>query len=107
MHRAYRERPSVFAQLARQDGAVALATRFLCLTAALSGKVHHARQSEIDLEKQIWIIPAERIKSEREHRVPLTASALNVLRRMEILHCPPSADGLIFSGGKIRSPLAQ
>lgn len=103
----YRDLPSVFAQLGRQDGSAALAVRFLCLTAARSGEVRHARWSEIDLEKQIWVVPAERMKAKREHRVPLTTGALNVLRRMEILRPLPSANGLIFPGGKIGSPLSD
>lgn len=103
----YRDLPPVFAQLGRQDGSAALAARFLCLTAARSGEVRHARWSEINLEKQIWVIPAERMKAKREHRVPLTASAINVLRQMEIMRALPSPDGLIFPGGKIGSPLSD
>ncbi len=72
----YRDLPAVFTQLGRQDGSAALAARFLCLTAARSGEVRHALWSEIDFGKQIWVVPAERMKAKREHRVPLTASAL-------------------------------
>lgn len=103
----YRDLPAVFTQLGRQDGSAALAARFLCLTAARSGEVRHALWSEIDFGKQIWVVPAERMKAKREHRVPLTASALDVLRRMKILKSPASTGGLVFPGGKIGSPLSD
>ncbi|GBR05250.1 hypothetical protein AOE01nite_27080 [Acetobacter oeni] len=103
----YRDLPTVFAQLGQQDGSAALAARFLCLTAARSGEVRHALWSEIDFEKQVWIVPAERMKAKREHRVPLTASTVSVLRRMEMLRSRSSADSLVFPGGKIGSPLSD
>lgn len=53
------------------------------------------------------MVPAERMKAKREHRVPLTVSAVSVLRRMEVLTSPASAEGLIFPGGKIGSPLSD
>ncbi len=72
-----------------------LALRFLILTAARSGEVRGARWPEIDTEKRLWIIPADRMKSEREHRVPLSDEALVVLGRVHGL------DGdLVFPGQK-------
>ena len=60
--------------------ATALAFEFLVLTACRSGEVRGARWEEMDLEAQEWRIPAERMKTGREHRVPLSAGALAVLR---------------------------
>ena len=56
-----------------------LALEFLVLTAARSGEVRNARWEEFDLEGAVWTIPAERMKAGREHRVPLSPRALEVL----------------------------
>ncbi len=60
--------------------AVKLAFEFLVLTAARSGEVRGARWNEIDLPVSVWTIPAKRMKSKREHRVPLSGRAVEVLR---------------------------
>ena len=60
--------------------ATALAFEFLVLTACRSGEVRGARWEEMDLETREWRIPPERMKAGREHRVPLSAGALAVLR---------------------------
>lgn len=57
-----------------------LALRFLVLTAARSGEVRGAAWDEIDLGRAVWTVPAERMKAGVEHRVPLSAAALDVLR---------------------------
>ena len=57
-----------------------LAFAFLVLTAARSGEVRGATWSEIHTDAAIWTVPGERIKSGREHRVPLSDAALDVLR---------------------------
>ena len=56
-----------------------LAFEFLVLTAARSGEVRGAVWAEIDFEKATWIIPGERMKTGREHRIPLSTQALEVL----------------------------
>ncbi len=55
------------------------AFKFLTLTATRSGDVRLAQWKEIDLETATWTIPAERMKSARKHRVPLSQPALAVL----------------------------
>ena len=57
-----------------------LAFEFLVLTACRSGEVRGARWEEMDLEAREWRIPPERMKTGREHRVPLSTGALAVLR---------------------------
>ena len=59
--------------------ATKLAFEFLILTACRSGEVRRAMWAEIDIEARLWTIPAERMKAGKEHRVPLSASALIVL----------------------------
>ena len=58
---------------------VRLAFEFLVLTAARSGEVRGAEWAEIDAEEHIWTVPATRTKAKREHRVPLSGRALEVL----------------------------
>ena len=52
---------------------------FLILTAARSGEARGARWSEIDLDAATWVTPAERMKANAEHRVPLSSRALATL----------------------------
>ena len=64
------------------DSSAALALRFLILTVARTGEVIGARWSEIDFDTRLWTIPAERMKAQREHRVPLSDEALAVLNQV-------------------------
>ena len=57
----------------------AMALEFTILTAARSGEVLNAVWSEFDLDKALWVVPAGRMKAGREHRVPLTQGALQIL----------------------------
>ena len=63
----------------RAHWATIAAIEFLTLTAARSGEVRHARWPEVDIESATWTVPAERAKTGREHRVPLSRRALQVL----------------------------
>ena len=56
-----------------------LCLEFIVLTAARSGEVRGARWDEIDFENAMWIVPEERMKAGKEHRVPLSTRALAVL----------------------------
>ena len=58
---------------------VKLAFEFLVLTAARSGEVRGARWAEIDLQACVWTIPAKRMKSNREHRIPLCRRSMEIL----------------------------
>lgn len=75
-----------FADLRKRDGIATRALEFLALTAARSGEVRGATWNEIDMDAGVWIIPAERMKAGKEHRVPLTQEAMALLKdlpRME------------------------
>lgn len=72
----------VIADLRRQDSVGARALEFLILTAARLGEVIGARWNEINLADRIWTVPAERMKSGREHRVPLSDSAIAIMEKM-------------------------
>jgi integrase len=73
---------SFMKNLQEREGPSAAALEFLILTAARSGQVIGAQWPEIDLAKRVWTIPADRVQSGAEHRVPLSKAALAVLKRM-------------------------
>ena len=79
-------------RLRDQRGASALALQFVILTAARTGEVLGARWSEVDLRDAMWTVPGNRIKAGREHRVPLSDVAMDVLRDVGALQ-PLSSSG--------------
>jgi integrase len=68
--------------LREHETASAIAFRFAILTASRPGEVTGARWGEIDLTGRVWTIPAARMKAGREHRVPLSPQAIELLERM-------------------------
>ncbi len=97
------EMPAFWKKLAKQSGIGAQALRFAILTAARTGEVIGALWNEIDLEQAVWTIPAERMKAEKEHRVPLTQPALTILDEMQ----KQRAGDYIFPGLKAGHPLSN
>ena len=79
-----------------------LCFEFLTLTAARSGEVRAAHWDEIDLDRRVWTVPAERMKMSREHRVPLSRRAVEILREADDLN---DGSGLVFPSvrGKVLS----
>ena len=75
--------PAAYQQIAAVDGQSARALCFLILTAVRSGEVRGMVWSEVDLDAALWVIPAERMKANREHRVPLSLQAVELLRTQE------------------------
>ena len=73
------------AKLRKNDSISAKALEFLILTAVRSGSVRKAEWSEIDFDKQVWVIPAEHTKAKQEHRVPLQAQAIKLLKALPIM----------------------
>jgi integrase len=78
-----------FKALRERDGIATRALEFLALTAARSGEVRGATWDEIDMDEGVWIIPAERMKAQREHRVPLTAEAAALLKALPRMQGSP------------------
>jgi len=78
----YVEMPEFMAALRKKEGIAPRALEFAILTAVRTNEVLGARWSEIDLDKCMWTIPAERMKARRDHRVPLSEAALELLRAM-------------------------
>jgi integrase len=73
------------AKLLKREASSALALELCILTAARSGEILGMRWSEIDPDKKVWTVPANRMKAGREHRVPLSPRALVILRQLEKL----------------------
>lgn len=67
------------ADVIKRDGTAARALRFTVLTAARAGEVFGMKWGEVDLTAKLWMIPGERMKGGRQHRVPLSEPALAVL----------------------------
>jgi integrase len=71
-------------KLAKVEGQGARALEFAILTAARSGEVRGAKWSEIDMNGKMWTIPASRMKAGKEHRVPLSNAAINLLEKIAV-----------------------
>ena len=72
----YKDVADVLERIANSEGQGARALVFQVLTAVRSGEVREAVWGEFDLEARVWVIPAERMKARREHRVPLSKQAV-------------------------------
>src|SRR5262249_15482957 len=91
----YKDMPEFIAKLRQQGGTAARALEFTILTAARTGAVFGARWREINLAERVWTVPGERMKAGKEHRVPLTE------RAVELLGEPGAPDDFVFPGGKV------
>jgi len=72
------EMPRFMAALRKQQGPVARCLEFVVLCAARADEARRATPAEIDLANKIWTVPAERMKARKEHRVPLSARAMEI-----------------------------
>ena len=102
----YSQVPAALAKVRQSssDLTTRLSMEFLVLTAARSSEVRLARWSEIDLTTRTWTISAERMKARREHRVPLSRRAREIL--LEIQEQGEQRGELIFPGGR-QKPLSN
>ncbi len=98
----YQQIGAFVADLRRRQGLSALCMEFTILTCARTGEAIGARWSEIDLENAVWMVPPERMKAEKEHRVPLTARALEILRELK-----PLNGEFVFPGPKPEKPMSN
>jgi len=86
--------PTFIAELRKLNGKGARALEFLILTGVRSGEVREATWDEMNLSQAIWTIPASRMKAGKEHRVPLSSSALSILKSL------PQGEGFVFKNDK-------
>jgi integrase len=99
----YKELPAVIARLRAAIGVSARAVEFAALTAGRSGEVRGAVWDEIDLDAALWTVPAERMKAARDHEVPLSDRAFEILRARK----QEATGDLVFEGGKEGSPISD
>ena len=98
----YTEIDAFLRDLRQLEGAGAAALEFLILTVGRTSEVIYARWPEINLKDKVWIVPAARMKSRREHRVPLSSGAIAVLKRIK-----GSSDEYVFPGRSPGAPLSN
>lgn len=101
----WRDLPALMRRIEAMEGMGALALRFAILTAARSGEVRGALWREIDLDARTWTIPADRMKANVEHRVPLSDAACAVLAAVKPLAAGP--DALVFPSRQQRKALSD
>ena len=99
----YKEVPSFLNIVREKDGVTALALEFLILNANRSGEVLNGLRSEITQEG-IWIIPAQRMKANKDHRIPLRERSIELLAIAESFD--PGSKYLFSRGGKPLSSMA-
>jgi integrase len=97
------EIPAFMADLRERNGVAARALEFTVLTAGRTGEVLCAKWDEIDLGLRMWTIPADRMKSYREHRVPLCDEASSVLEQTKAVR----SSEFVFPGHRHGKPLSN
>ena len=100
---AHTEVPAFMAELCGHGSVAALALRFLILTATRTSEVLQAQWQEIDREAAVWTVPADRMKTRREHRVPLCDAALRTLEALPRIEGNP----YLFPGARPGRPLSN
>lgn len=100
----YDEAAVFMAALKKQPGSAAKVLQLVILTATRTSEAIEATWSEFDLEKAVWTIPAERMKGEKEQRIPLSKPALSILHEMKN---GITGDIYVFPGQKVGRPLSN
>lgn len=102
---SWRDVPAFVSELRKRPAVAARALEFTILTAVRTSEALGARWGEFDLDAGVWTIPGDRMKMGKEHRVPLTAPALKMLRAIQPKDAP--ADRLVFGGTKPLSAMSM
>ena len=89
----YDQVPAFMEQLRSRPVLTARALEFTILTSCRTSEVLGATRDEIDVEKKVWVIPAHRMKTAREHRVPLSMRSLEIIEGMQVT----GTEGYLFS----------
>jgi integrase len=100
----YKDIYLVIKKLRELKGNTPLALEFMILTATRTGEVRGAKWQEIDFNNAVWTIPEDRMKTQKEHRVPLCLRAMDILNSFKSNHDP---ENFIFLGGNIGKGLSD
>ena len=108
----YKDIPAFMAMLRAREALAARALELTILAATRTGETLGARWGELDLDGGVWTIPAERMKVKVEHRVPLSAAVVAMLRPMLAaqLEAWPKrnlSNGLVFPASDPTKPLSN
>jgi integrase len=97
----YDQAPAFMKRLRDKAGTAARCLEFLTLTCLRAENAVAAQWPEIDLEARVWTIPAERMKRDREHRVPLSSRAIEILEEMRAIR----QSDYVFLGARSGRPI--
>lgn len=97
----YPDVPAFIKKLRKQPGIAARALEFTILTAARTSEVIGAKRDEIDKKARMWTVPASRMKGKREHRVPLSDTAMAIIKGL------PDDGEYLFPGRKPGKPMSN
>ena len=86
-----------------QAGFAALLVQIIVLTAVRTSEAVGAKWDEFDLDERTWLIPKDRMKADKDHLVPLSDSALAILKRLREVN----SKGYVFPGGKEGKPMSN
>jgi integrase len=99
----WQELPAFMAELRQRDSISARALEWTILTAARTGETIGAKWEEIDLDDEVWVVPAARMKAHREHRVPLSHRGVAILKALPRV----KGDHHVFVGAKAKKGLSN
>ncbi|RQV54257.1 site-specific integrase [Burkholderia cenocepacia] len=99
----YAELPAFMEALRSEEGIAARALEFLILTATRTNEVIGATWAELSVAERVWIIPADRMKMRKEHRVPLSDQAVAIIKAMEDV----KQNDYVFPGARYNKPLSN
>ncbi len=103
----YADVPAFMTRLREVDTTSALALEFLILTCTRTGETLGAKWGEVDEAAALWTVPAERVKIGKDHAIPLSDSALAVLKEARRrAKREPTGDSYVFPSHLPKQPLS-
>ena len=105
----YADLPDFWKELSQRSTNAAAMLRFTILTATRTGDTRFATWGEIDMDNKLWTIPGERMKAGKQHRVPLSPQAVQILKELAKQHPAEAQDDsdLVFPGPKQGQPHSE
>jgi integrase len=98
----WRDVPAFYASLVPRTAMAAKALRFTILAASRTSEVLEMKWPEVDFDAKLWTVPAERMKGDKAHRVPLTEEMLALLEPLRALQSE-----YVFEGQRRHRPLSN